>query len=147
MKRVALMRLVVALAALLALTVPVVAQSSNLAPTFEEAAALYSDENYSAAYEIAAPLATSGNVDAMIMLAEMYEQGLGRQADMANAIQWYDTAAAAGNVPAMFLVLGQKDGSHAPPPQLPLQGVAGGENASWTVFRLRHGLRLSKPLQ
>jgi TPR repeat protein len=97
-----LIRLALPLAALLALTPPALAQSSTLAPTFEEAAALYSDENYSAAYEIAAPLATGGNVDAMIMLAEMYEQGLGPTGDMANAIQWYDTAAAAGNIPAMF---------------------------------------------
>jgi TPR repeat protein len=79
------------------MTAPAVAQNTSLQPTFEEAAALYSDENYSAAYEIAAPLATGGNVDAMIMLAEMYEQGLGRDRDMGVAIQWYETAAAAGH--------------------------------------------------
>jgi hypothetical protein len=48
-------RFALPLAALLAMTAPAVAQNTSLQPTFKEAAALYSDENYSAAYEIAAP--------------------------------------------------------------------------------------------
>jgi TPR repeat protein len=78
------------------------AQTPEMKPTFKEAAALYSDENYSAAYEIAAPLATSGDVNAQIMLGEMYEFGKGRKVDMKNAMQWYEMAAAQNNTPAMF---------------------------------------------
>lgn len=56
------------------------AQTAKLAPTFKEAAALYSDENFKAAYEIAVPLATKGDVKAQILLGEMYEFGRGREA-------------------------------------------------------------------
>ena len=80
------------------------AQTGKLAPTFKEAAALYSDENYPAAYEIAVPLATKGDVKAQIMLGEMYELGRGRQTDMANALQWYETAAAQDHTGAMFRI-------------------------------------------
>ena len=78
------------------------AQTEGFRPTFAEAAALYSDENYKAAYEIAVPLATSGDVNAQIMLGEMYEFGHGRKVDMANAVQWYEMAAAQNNTSAMF---------------------------------------------
>jgi len=78
------------------------AQTTKFAPTFKEAAALYSDENYAAAYEIAVPLATKGDVKAQIMLGEMYEFGRGREADITNALQWYETAAAQEHEGAMF---------------------------------------------
>ena len=87
------------------LTIPLAgvhAQATRLAPTFKEAAALYSDENYAAAYEIAVPLATKGNVRAQIMLGEMYEFGRGRKADITNALQWYEMAAAQDHQGAMF---------------------------------------------
>lgn len=80
------------------------AQTSKLAPTFKEAAALYSDDNYPAAYEVAVPLATKGDVKAQIMLGEMYELGRGRQIDMANALQWYEMAAAQDHTGAMFRI-------------------------------------------
>ncbi len=81
---------------------PAHAQTVGLAPTFKEAAALYSDENYASAYEIAVPLATKGDVNAQIMLGEMYELGHGRTADIANAMQWYQMAAVQGHSGAMF---------------------------------------------
>lgn len=91
-------------ASLVLSAVPAGAQTGKLAPTFKEAAALYSDENYPAAYEIAVPLATRGDVKAQIMLGEMYELGRGRQADMANALQWYEMAAAQDHTGAMFRI-------------------------------------------
>lgn len=78
------------------------AQTTKFAPTFKEAAALYSDENYAAAYEIAVPLATKGDVKAQIMLGEMYEFGRGRKADITNALQWYEMAAAQDHKGALF---------------------------------------------
>jgi len=87
------------------LTLPLVAahaQTTKFAPTFKEAAALYSDENYAAAYEVAVPLATKGEVKAQIMLGEMYEFGHGREADITNALQWYEMAAAQDHKGAMF---------------------------------------------
>lgn len=78
------------------------AQTAKLAPTFKEAAALYSDENYKAAYEIAVPLATKGDVKAQILLGEMYEFGRGREADVANALQWYEMAAAQDHKGALY---------------------------------------------
>lgn len=93
------------LAASLALSVADAnAQTSKFAATFKEAAALYSDENYPAAYEIAVPLATKGDVKAQIMLGEMYELGRGRKVDMANALQWYEMAAAQDHTGAMFRI-------------------------------------------
>ena len=107
------------LAASLALSVAAAhAQTTGLAPTFKEAAALYSDENYTAAYEIAVPLATKGDVNAQIMLGEMYELGRGREADMANALQWYETAAAQKHawrhVPAWHVVPDRKNRAGEP---------------------------------
>ncbi len=78
------------------------AQTTKLAPTFKEAAALYSDENFAAAYEIAVPLATKGDVKAQILLGEMYEFGRGRKIDISNAMQWYEMAAAQEHQGAMF---------------------------------------------
>ncbi len=80
------------------------AEDAKMAPTFKEAAALYSDENFEAAYEIAVPLATSGDVNAQIMLGEMYEFGHGRTVDINNALQWYEMAAAQNNTAAMFRI-------------------------------------------
>jgi TPR repeat protein len=90
------------LAALGAGSLSVAAETSTLRPTFEEAAALYSDENFQAAYEIAVPLATKGNVGAQLMLGEMYEFGRGVKPDIGNAMRWYESAAAQNHNGAMF---------------------------------------------
>jgi TPR repeat protein len=71
-------------------------------PTFEEAVALFSDGNFRAAYEIAAPLATAGNVHAMAMLGSLYENGNGVGKDLSLARAWYEAAAVKGHLGAMF---------------------------------------------
>jgi uncharacterized protein len=85
--------------ALFAAAVP--GQAANQ-PTFEEAVALFSDGNYRAAYEIAAPLATAGNVHAMAMLGPLYESGNGVAKDLDLARAWYEAAAVKGHLGAMF---------------------------------------------
>ena len=71
-------------------------------PTFEEAVALYSDRNFRAAYEVAAPLATAGNVNAMAMLGALYEDGAGVEKSPELARSWYEAAALKGHVGSMF---------------------------------------------
>jgi TPR repeat protein len=111
-------KLLIVAAALAFGSVPVLAQTSTLRPSFEEAAALYSDENFKAAYEIAVPLATAGNVSAQLMLGEMYELGRGVKTDLATAMRWYESAATQNHAGAMFrvgmLYLGDKTGKPDP---------------------------------
>jgi len=44
----------------------------------------------------------SGDADAMLYVGEIYEQGIGRDADYATAASWYQKAADAGNTTAMI---------------------------------------------
>jgi len=57
----------------------------------------YDRSNYASALKVWLPQAKQGNVDAQVMLGEIYEKGLGSLADPALAAQWYKKAAETGN--------------------------------------------------
>ena len=90
-------RLETALLALLLIGTPAMA-----AETFEEAVALYADKDYKTAFQVAKPLAESGDARAMAMLGTLYQQGLGVKRDAKAAIKWLTGAAEKGNSGAQF---------------------------------------------
>ena len=63
------------------------------AQSFEDAVARYTDANYKAAYGIARPLADNGDARAMAMLGTMYQNGLGVEKNIKEAVTWLTAAA------------------------------------------------------
>ena len=58
--------------------------------------------HYLTALNLATPLALAGNASAQTLIAEIYSRGLGVKKDLATATEWYEKAAAQGDVQAQF---------------------------------------------
>lgn len=91
------MKLKLALILCLALASPVLAQNS-----YEEAVSLYEDKDYKGARDIAEASAKKGDVRAMAMLGVLYQKGLGVEADLNKAVDWYAQAADKNNLGAQY---------------------------------------------
>lgn len=57
-------------------------------------------DSYVKLFQVQLQLANGGNAGAQYSLGEMYEQGLGTRADLEKAYQWYEKAAAKGDIRA-----------------------------------------------
>ncbi len=91
------MKLKLAFILCLALAGPALAQSS-----YEEAVSLYEDKDYEGAREIAEASAKKGDARAMAMLGVLYQKGLGVEADLNKAVDWYAQAAEKNNLGAQY---------------------------------------------
>ena len=72
------------------------------APSFDQGAALYRDQNYAAALPIFLALAKQGDVQAQTVLAMMFRYGEGTPVDSETALSVYRLAAEAGHAPAQY---------------------------------------------
>ena len=72
------------------------------APSFDQGAALYRDQNYAAALPIFLALAREGDVQAQTVLAMMFRYGEGTPVDPETALSVYRLAAEAGHAPAQY---------------------------------------------
>jgi uncharacterized protein len=91
------MKLKLALILCLALAGPALAQNS-----YEEAVSLYEDKDYKGAREIAEASAKKGDTRSMAMLGVLYQKGLGVEADLNKAVDWYAQAAEKNNLGAQY---------------------------------------------
>ena len=91
------MKLKLALILCLAFAGPAMAQNS-----YEEAVSLYEDKDYKGAREIAEAAAKTGDARAMAMLGVLYQKGLGVEADLNKAVDWYAQAAEKNNLGAQY---------------------------------------------
>lgn len=78
---------------------PVLAQAQA---TYEEAVLLYEDKDYKGARAIAEAIAKKGDARAMAMLGLFYQKGLGVEADLNKAVEWYADAADKNNIDAQY---------------------------------------------
>jgi uncharacterized protein len=90
------MRWILAVLLCLAVTAPALAQ------TYEEAVLAYEDKDYKGAREAAEAAAKKGDERAMAMLGLFYQKGLGVDADLNKAVDWYAQSADKGNVDAQY---------------------------------------------
>ena len=72
------------------------------APSFDQGAALYRDQNYAAALPIFLALAKPVDVQAQTVLAMMFRYGEGTPVDSETALSVYRLAAEAGHAPAQY---------------------------------------------
>ncbi len=68
-----------------------------MSPDIERARAEFDAQNYVESRQLLEPLAHNGNIDAQCMLANIYQLGLGIEADGAQAVRWYKRAADRGS--------------------------------------------------
>ncbi len=81
-------------------------QADEFGNDFGDGVAAYSLQKYDRAREIWQPLAEGGNADAQYRLAELYERGLGGNADATIAANWYAKATAQGHMNASVMYAG-----------------------------------------
>jgi TPR repeat protein len=81
----------------LALAGPAFAQG-----TYEEAVSAYEDKDYKGAFSIAEAIAKKGDARAMAMLGVLYQKGLGVEADLNKAVDWYAESAEKNNLGAQY---------------------------------------------
>ena len=86
------------------------------APSFDQGAALYRDQNYAAALPIFLALAKQGDVQAQTVLSMMFRYGEGTPVDPETALSVYRLAAEAGHAPAQYQMgVMLRDGEASPP--------------------------------
>lgn len=84
------------------------------AVTSLKAYAAYKAGDYAQAYDIWLPLAEAGNTTAIINIANMYEQGQGREVDLAKSVEWLRRGAELGDTRAqLYLGLAYEKGRGA----------------------------------
>jgi uncharacterized protein len=91
------MKRILALLFTLLFAAPALAQAS-----YEEAVLLYEDKDYKGAREIAEAAAKKGDARAMAMLGLFYQKGLGVDADLNKAVDWYARAGEKNDVGAQY---------------------------------------------
>ncbi|MDK4554752.1 tetratricopeptide repeat protein [Kingella kingae] len=70
---------------------------------YAQAVAAYQREDFATVHKLLLPLAEQGDATAQHNLAVLYQDGLGTKADIAQALMWYEKAAAQGNAEAQFM--------------------------------------------